>query len=290
MNTTSVPQTTDIHESLRHLLEGSESFDVRNSSSSLARLPEGDTHWIDQDEIRHERPDEMGPRFAVVRVWDLKTGERIFQGERPPVGWYPEQMGGWYDRLDWFARNHPNTYVVNGDYLFVSGGAWVITGMPNAEGEVEFTSLSSINAGMKADGAREQSEWLAEHAEAVAAVQPAWADEKLTWVDILKLDRDDDDDLEPDIMEFRRDVGAVVIEQSCAIDDGVFSLMGEPTIRITAVQDDHGVFSGGDAARIGVDMVAAAAMLGSYATVFDMNSAATAAGLDTGTLLERTGL
>ncbi|MEX8031705.1 hypothetical protein AB6V29_01570 [Microbacterium sp. 20-116] len=282
MNT--VPQTIDIHDSLRELYFTDGEFDIREGYTGAVGLPEGDPHRVDQDETRsYKRGKDAYEGFAVVRAFDLRTGEEV----KGPEGWLEEQLGDW-DAQSFWIRSLPNTYVVNGEHLFVSGGGWVITGMTNT-GELEFTAWSKLKAEIQEEEEDEtREEWLGANAANIAAVQPAWADASLTWVDLVTVD--DDGEITPDMMEFRRTVGGVSIEQSCAIDDGVFSLMGEPEIRITTVQDGHDGLPGGDAARIGVDMVAAAAMLGNYATVSDLHNAAGAARLNTGSLLEQTGL
>jgi hypothetical protein len=98
----------------------------------------------------------------------------------------------------------------------------------------------------------ELSRWFAEHVESIAAVRPAWADPDLTWVDLLRVDGEED--LDPDMVEFRRNVGSVAIEQSCFIDHGVLTLQGEPQIRVVNSTDDHNVFSIESAEEIAPDM------------------------------------
>ena len=87
-------------------------------------------------------------------------------------------------------------------------------------------------------------------------------------------------------MEFSRKVGAVVIEQAADIDDGVLTLVGSPQIRVT--EQDYAMFEDvAVAARIGLDMIAAAAALGTDLTVSDVRNAATAAGVRPGDLIDQ---
>lgn len=102
-----------------------------------------------------------------------------------------------------------------------------------------------------------ESLWLESNAAAIAAIKPTWADDELTWVDVT----DEDDEEDVDLIEFRRDVGAVTIEQGFNIDDGVYTPSGPAQIRIAGGMDDHNVFSIEAAIEIAPDAFHAACLV-----------------------------
>lgn len=132
----------------------------------------------------------------------------------------------------------------------------------------------------KDQSAASQARWLAENDSAVAAVRPTWADPARTFVDLYG------DDDAPDSMEFSRVVGTVQIDQSADVTDGVIALNGAPEIRVSFTDDP--AFTAEEAARVGLDLVAAAALFGEYSTVSELRKTAVAAGVTPGVLLQMT--
>lgn len=280
MSNTMMTQTTDIHESLRHLFENVDGIDVGHGDATPRPLPEGDPLRVDLTEVRVVSRAEAGESamqpFYVVRVYDIATGEQINRGRSLGLPWWQEEFHGHdFARFGW---EHPNTYLVNGRHLFVSGGSWGVSYVTDDEIHFRFTPPLEQET---ANRAELRDRWLTANAEAVAAVQPAWADPELSWVEIGW-----GPEAEPDSMEFSRKVGAVVIEQAADIDDGVLTLVGSPQIRVT--EQDYAMFEDvAVAARIGLDMIAAAAALGTDLTVSDVRNAATAAGVRPGDLIDQ---
>ncbi|WP_270353255.1 hypothetical protein [Microbacterium testaceum] len=271
MSNNTVPQTANIHESLRHLFYADGDFDIRQADPVPALLPDGDALWIDQHEERFEKADAIGDNFYVIRVYDLRTGEQLNAGVKLGNDWWAEQMGE-FDYAH-FGR-FPNFYLVNEAHLFVSGGMWMTEDHPDADGMARFTSTFSLRAW---EGRRRQ-EWLDYHSDAIDAVRPSWADDDETWVDPDN----------GDIVEFARTIGTVKIEQSFGVDDGILTPVGHAEIRIITGATDFGVVSSEDAARVGVDMVAAAALFGEYVTVSELRKTAVAAGVTPSVLLQMT--
>lgn len=273
---TGSPKTTDVHESLRHLFETSESFDVSKGGAPRA-LPNGDALWIDQLESRFE-PETMDQNdFFVIHVYRLADGKRVGEMTRAgrPVAlgvtWWREQMGGYNFQI--FGRAQPNTYITNGEHLFVSGGLFVRVGDTQ-----EFRAWSRIRDERKAQADAKRDAWIAAHTEAVAAVQPLWATPGASVLEFAGA--------EVDAIEFRRELGQVAIVQMFEWDGCAFSSLDEPSVWVMGDGVDNGVYSADQAAHIGVDMAAAAHLLGASATVTYLRAAATAAGMDTGALYE----
>lgn len=275
MNT--VPQTTDIHESVRRLFDAGTGFDIREDGKAK-RLEDGDPLWIDQTTSRFEPETTTEDDFFVVRAFRLSNMEQVNPGKQMGVAWWREQMGE-FD-FEFFGRSFPNCYVTNGEYLFVSGGLWVRVGKTT-----EFHAWSRIRDERVARSRIERDEWIAEHAKAVAAVQPLWADPNETVLDIAAG--------EVDSIEFRRELGEVVVEQMFEFQGAEadrFTPLDEPMIRVIGFTADHNVFTADQAAHISVDMVAAAAMLGAYATVSHVHDAVTASGVSYDVVLENLGV
>lgn len=272
MSNTMMAQDVVIHESLRHLFDTSESFDIRNGGTP-ALLPEGDPLWVDQDAERFEESEGIGDNFFVIRVFDLATGEQLNRGVKLGTDWWRQQMGEFaYAR---FGRMMPNTYVVSGGILFISGGLWVCQDHPNEDGIGRFVSAASVR---DADN-RRRAEWLDEHAEVLDAVRPIWAADEEVWLDMI-------DEGDPDSIEFYRTVGTVRIEQAADVTGDEITLIGDPEIRV--MHQDEPEFTPENAARIGVDLVAAAALFGEYVTVSELRKSAIAAGVTPGVLLQMT--
>lgn len=256
MNTAIIAQDTEVHESLRHLIfEHDGPYDVREQGVMLAVLPEGDPFWFDQNGTRRASLADKGESFYMIAAYDLVTGERMFEDTRAPEGWWAEQVGSFDYQI--FGRLHPNTYVKNGAYLFVSGGLWVGVGTPDEGGIQDYVSWQASHATVREENAARIDAWLQAKGEQIAAVQPEWADAALTWADVV--DGDEDDDV--DLIEFRRNVGTVVIEQTFSIDDDVFTPSCDPEVRVTININDASVFSADDAARVGPDLIRAAQIL-----------------------------
>jgi hypothetical protein len=225
MNTAIIAQDVEIHESLRHLMVDGD-YDVRQPNPTHMPLPKGDALWSDQENPRRAKHEEKGESFYLVAVYDLATGERLFEGTRAPLGWWGERIGTFDYQT--FGRFHPNTYVRSGAYLFVSGGLWFAVGRPDENGDIAYVSWHASNALVRAGSAERLAAWLAAKAEPISQASPSWADVSLTWAEIVEEDEDDD----VDFMQFRRRVGTVVIEQSFNIDDGVFSPASAPQVCI----------------------------------------------------------
>lgn len=282
MNT--VPQTTDIHESLRHLFYAAGDFDIRAADPVPAMLPEGDALWVDRDCVRVQRPDDLD-NFYVIRAYDLATGQQMFtDGAGTPAGWWPEQMGDFDYRR--FGRAFPNCYLVNEGYLFVAGGLWLMDGEPNEDGTANYLAWEVTSALMDLASAHKelQEQWLSGHSEAVSKVRPDWADPDLTWVDVCG----QGNRAAVDMIVFERTVGTVMIEQSVFVDGDTFRFEGKPVVRVTVPTEDHNAFALDEIAQIGTDLVAAAALLGETITVSALNKTATDAGIPTGALLQMT--
>jgi len=275
MNTAIIAQDTEVHESLRHLVfEHDGPYDVREPNVMLAVLPEGDPFWFDQNTPRRAKPVEKGESFYMIAAYDLATGARMFEDTRAPEGWWAEQVGSFDYQI--FGRLHPNTYVKNGAYLFVSGGLWVGIRTPDEDGEQDYVSWQASRSTVREESAARIAAWLVAKAEAIAAVQPAWADAALTWADVV--DGDEDDDV--DLIEFRRNVGTVVIEQTFNIDDGVFTPSCDPEVRVAIDTNDAGVFSADDAARVGSDLIRATQILNGTGAISVEVIASVASALD----------
>jgi hypothetical protein len=254
MNTAIIAQDVEIHESLRHLMVDGD-YDVRQPNPTHMPLPKGDALWSDQENPRRAKHEEKGESFYLVAVYDLATGERLFEGTRAPLGWWGERIGTFDYQT--FGRFHPNTYVRSGAYLFVSGGLWFAVGRPDENGDIAYVSWHASNALVRAGSAERLAAWLAAKAEPISQASPSWADVSLTWAEIVEEDEDDD----VDFMQFRRRVGTVVIEQSFNIDDGVFSPASAPQVCIDIVTPDQNVLAIDDVARVGSDLVRAAQLV-----------------------------
>lgn len=237
---TILAHTTEIHESLQHLFtETAGNFDVR-SHGKAALLRVGDPLWIEQDVVRVQ-PEDARDVYFVIRVFDLRTGRQYLAIEAKSE-FFRDQMRG-FD-WDWFGRNCPNSYVTNGEHLFVSGGEWTRV----AEGVDEFTSRSARKAAQDARASALRDEWLTANADQVVATQPAWADGELTHVEIKVGDET------VDYVEYACVVGAITIEQLAFLVDGKLSLADSPTL-----DGDH--MTASEAREYGRDLIRAAEML-----------------------------
>ncbi|KQR85193.1 hypothetical protein [Microbacterium sp. Leaf179] len=240
-----LPQITDIHESLRHLFYADGEFDIRQADTVPALLPEGDALWIDQDTPRIEKSEAIGDNFFVIRIFDLHTGEQLNDGVKLGIEWWKQQMGD-YDYAH-FGRMFPNTYVVNEGHLFVSGGMWTTEDHPDEEGMGRFVSSFSV----RAEEYRRRAEWLDYRADSVAAVQPAWARPDETWVDPD----------EGDTIEFVRTVGTVKIEQAFHVNGDNFTPDSDAEVRVIAGATDYGIFAGTEIMDVGMDLIRAGQIL-----------------------------
>ncbi|MCJ1708723.1 hypothetical protein [Microbacterium sp. VKM Ac-2923] len=239
-----VPQTTDIHETLRHLFYADGAFDIRQADPAPALLPDGDALWIDQHEERYEKADAIGENFYVIRVYDLRTGEQLDAGKKLGNEWWAEQMGEFdYARFGRF----PNFYLVNEAHLFVSGGMWQTEDHPNAEGMARFVSTFSL----RAEENRRIQEWLDYNSDAVNEVIPSWADVDETYVD--------PDDAET--VQFMRTIGTVRIEQSFGVEDGTFTPDGAAEVQVVASTNDYGILVGENIMDVGMDLIRAGQIL-----------------------------
>lgn len=242
---TTVPQTTDIHETLRHLFgtPGEGDFHIRAADVIPAPLPEGDPLWIDQDDMVLQAEDKYD-NATLMRIVDLKSGASIHQEHTEPHQWMSDNHPE-FNYLP-YARKLPNTYVVTDEHLIVFGGLWQVRGEVTEDGYADWYSCPAENAKV----AHLEAEWLAAHADAIAAAQPHWADSNFTEVDFT-------DEYEPEAMMFSRRFGDVAIEQAYYVDGDNITPADVAQILI-----DNGIGRDGisvdDASQVGVDLIRAA--------------------------------
>ncbi|KQR88738.1 hypothetical protein [Microbacterium sp. Leaf179] len=273
-----ITQTAVIHESLRSLFDAPVNFNIRGDGAP-APLPEGHPLWIDQNVHRVEPAEYTDATLYVIRIYDVLTGEPINLGIQMSVQWWMDQVGA-FD-FGAFGRHDSNAYVTNGRYLFVSGGGW--GRLPGTDRFVSWASLRDSNVADEAAEHVVKGRWLASRANLIAEVRPAWADAQETYLDGYGE--------HVESIVFVRKVGGASIEQWFTVDGDALSCDREgPRICLAGeFCEEGGVFTVEQAATIGVDIIAAAAVLGEHVTVSKLRKTAVTAGVGTGDLLQMTG-
>ncbi|MFT4282518.1 hypothetical protein [Microbacterium sp.] len=251
MNTTN---TTDIHPGIAAILsdlealpdghyltvsEGDFGYEPAANEGTWVR-PASDFTSISADELR---ADIEAGREHVFGRWFRMDGTVVPKSERPEE---------WMD-AEWPSIHSAVQVTVNavdvsaGGYLWVSFGVWIPVAETVVDGEpaFEFVTIEErVRRVMVARDEEEQS-FLDEHADAIEAVRPWWADE-------FYGDRDDE------VIGFSAQERDAVIAQNFRLVDGALVATGRPSIGVSVDVTDLSVES---AMQVANDLLRAAAIL-----------------------------